>query len=419
MSDASMLAVLKSKTNYQRFVKFIRETSVSKECNLIVKGMQDYYAAYPMKDEVDWDLFEVMFFALKARHISGDEAITCRKLMHDAKGLSHSTDVQEEIIKHYVKLSYAYSVAEKATAIVTGSGDSLEVLEELIKEHDREVGKLRFDDEHIFVSSDLDDVLKSVSEVGYEWRLEELNRSCGPIRTGDFIILAARPETGKTTFLSAEVSYWAAHVTENNPIIWVNNEERSDKVMNRVIQAYFGVTSAELMADKAKFRDRYNDTIGNRIRIINNDSGLNDVRNLDALFRDRTPSIIVFDQLDKVEGFGGESREDLRLGKLYKWGREKAHQYGPTIAVSQATGDDFNKWIRMSDLRGSKTDKAGEADAIITIGKSSEMSEEYNRFIHVPKNKLHGGPRSVESERHGYYEVKIVPTIARYESAYK
>ena len=70
----------------------------------------------------------------------------------------------------------------------------------------------------------------------------------------------------------------------------------------------------------------------------------------------------------------------------------------------------------MQQLRGSKTDKACEADAIVTIGRTAE--DEYARYIHVCKNKLFGSADTVESERHGYYEVRIDPVVARYQGVY-
>jgi hypothetical protein len=76
-------------------------------------------------------------------------------------------------------------------------------------------------------------------------------------------------------------------------------------------------------------------------------------------------------------------------------------------------------FIGMEALRGSKTDKPGEADAVITIGKyqaPSTPDEEVIRTINVPKNKLPGGGKhQIESERHGKYIVKIDTLRARYE----
>jgi hypothetical protein len=76
-------------------------------------------------------------------------------------------------------------------------------------------------------------------------------------------------------------------------------------------------------------------------------------------------------------------------------------------------------FIGLDALRGSKVDKPGEADAIITIGKyraPATPSDEAKRTINIPKNKLTGGGLYWKEEaRHGKFIVTIDPMRARYE----
>lgn len=422
MSDALLLYVIAEKATWLRFRKFIKPDVLSKAGKALFDMIPEYYGSHPTHEKIEWDAFETMFFLLRSKSIKEDQALLCRKILADVKGLSLSATpppLASDVVKHYVRGDTLYNVMEACNKMmIDPSMDLGATLQAIVEAHDKEVGKVEIVDDDIFAPCSLSVVLKSVSAPGLNWRLNELNRSLGPARQGDFIILGARPETGKTTMLASEMTFWAEQLPLNRPIIWVNNEERSSKVMYRVMQAFFGVDNATLAADVSKYEAEYAAKMGKRILVINNDSGFNDVHSLDALFKDKNPGAIVFDQLDKVNGFTHEDREDLRLGRLYNWGRDKSHQYGPVIAVSQATGDDYQKYIPMSALRGSKTDKAGEADAIITIGKTNEPGMEYNRYIHVPKNKMHGGPMSVEAERHAYYEVLIQPTIGRYKGAF-
>mgnify|MGYP003351972642 CR=1 FL=1 len=280
------------------------------------------------------------------------------------------------------------------------------------------------DREDLFVTPDISTVVDRITSTGYEWRLSCLNRSLGLVRPGDFIIVAARVEVGKTTFLASEASYLATQLPKDRPIIWVNNEEKSDSVFFRIVQAALGKTTKEILADKAKAMEEYSALMGgDPKKILVTDGNTNHVNALDAMFKDVNPGLIIFDQLDKVGGFSKEEREDLRLGKLYKWAREKAREYGPVIAASQLTASVEElkdpPFIGLEALRGSKTDKPGEADAIIMIGKYKEPKTEEEaliRTINIPKNKLPGGgAKKIESERHGQYLVTIDPLRARYE----
>ena len=210
---------------------------------------------------------------------------------------------------------------------------------------------------------------------------------------------------------------------KDRPVVWVNNEEESSVVFFRIVQAALGQESKVIIADSKKAMDDYETLMAgdkNRIRVTKD---TNNIRDLETLFREVNPGLIVFDQLDKVDGFKSDEREDLRLGKVYKWARELSRSYGPVIAASQlsATAVDLKDppFIGLDALRGSKTDKPGEADAVITIGKYKEPKspeEETIRTINVPKNKLPGGGgKQVESDRHGQFIVTIDPIRARYE----
>jgi replicative DNA helicase len=412
--DFDLLQIVRVRENYVRFKPYIQEHALSKEALKIYNGMEEFYRSYPGVKELDWAAFESWFMVLKNASMSKDSIPTFKTIFANLKAKASSV-VTEDVLKHYVTCDYATRIMNEA---VRGGEANLDTIGELVKQHDKAVGRA-ITKSDLFVSDDVP--AASTMDPGFEWRLEELNISCGPLRQGDMVIVGARPETGKTTFLAAEVSHMATQIKDGRPVVWVNNEERSTKVKRRVIQAALGITLKDYLADPKGAIEAYQKLMGmkDRILITGSGAGLNSVKHLVPLLREHNPAIIVFDQLDKVAGFTNEDREDLRLGSLYQWARDLSHEYGPVIAASQASeGAEGQKWIRQDQLRGSKTDKAGEADAIITIGKEHDPAKEFTRYIHIPKNKLDGGPRSVEKERHGYWEVTIRPEIARYEGSH-
>ena len=56
-----------------------------------------------------------------------------------------------------------------------------------------------------------------------------------------------------------------------------------------------------------------------------------------------------------------------------------------------------------------------EADWILGIGKTHDITEEYMRHLALSKNKLTGDVDSDPDQRHGRQTVRICPTTARYE----
>ena len=269
------------------------------------------------------------------------------------------------------------------------------------------------EEESNYVNNDLESLHQSQCVTpGLKWRLPWLNQSLGSLRKGDFGFFFARPETGKTTFLASEVSFFAEQT--DRPILWCNNEEGGDKVMLRCYQASLGVTTQDLFANIQRNKDRFHNLTGGRIKIYD-DAGMSR-RSVEARCKELNPSLIILDQIDKIKGFDAD-RYDLQMKAIYQWARELSKRYGPVIAICQAGGTgEGKKWLSMIDVDSSHTAKQGEADYIVGIGKSHEEGMQEVRFLNISKNKLMGDEDTLPDLRHGKAEVLIKASIARYES---
>lgn len=279
------------------------------------------------------------------------------------------------------------------------------------------------DVESMFLDDNLENIYaKRKTQLGLRWRLAALNRSLGSLRQGNFGFIFARPETGKTTFLASEVTYFAEQVRKRNldcpddpvgPIVWFNNEQEGGEVVIRVAQATFGITEGEIKANPQYYEQRFRDRLGKCIRYI--DSASIHRKDVEKICRAVKPSAIIFDQIDKIKGFT-DDREDLRLGHIYVWARELAKEYCPVIGVCQADGTaEGKKWLTMDNVANAKTSKQAEADWILGIGKVHTVDEEFMRYLHLSKNKLPGDADTDPRLRHGRMDVRINPEIGRYE----
>ena len=418
MHDVVLIKKLLDKTLYTRLVPYVKEHSVGKESWRIIQALAKYFRSYPDKDVVDLEEFKRFFFLLHTKDMKEASHTLYETIFKRIEEEDASSHVIEDVLKNYITKDYATAIVNKAMEILQDKEDaSLEDVSNMVHKYNKEVG-CAISDSDLFVAPDLSYLRRSLASPGLSWRLNELNVSIGPIRQGDFLVVAARPETGKTTFTCSEVSHFIPQIKDGRPIVWVNNEEASGKVMARLIQSFFGATIEELESDMEHYESVFRDMAGANIYITDDESGMNEVKKLTAKFDEHNPALIIFDQLDKVHGFNNRAdREDIRIGMLYEWARELAKKYCPVIAISQADGSaEGAQWIEMNQLRGSKTDKIGEADAIITIGKTHD--NEYTRYINIPKNKLVGGKGVKPELRHGKFEVTIQPEIARYVGTY-
>jgi replicative DNA helicase len=415
--DIDLLAVTSNKTTYERFKDHVKKHNVSSITLDLFNVLGDYWDNYPTRTDVDVPEFKTFFYIVKGKKLK-DPASYEAAFNNYEKALASPPPITKDILAKLIETDYATQVYDVCLKIGTGKGGDLLSIEEMLNNYKKEIGS-SVERSEVFVSPSLDYLSGVVASGGLNWRLKELNVALGPLRKGDFVIIAARPETGKTTFVASEASYMMTQLQPDEHVIWINNEEASNKVMMRVIQAFHQVTSSELLSKPDEYADKFIASNGDRFLVLDDDSGIRSANKIATLFKEFKPGLIIFDQLDKVHGFAND-REDLRIGKLYEWARDIAKEYCPVIAVSQVDGTgEGEKWIQMNQLRGSKTDKVGEADAIITIGKSNEPGMDLQRYIHVPKNKLFGGSETLEAHRHGCFEVDIEPARARYVSKWR
>lgn len=266
-----------------------------------------------------------------------------------------------------------------------------------------------------FVTDDIHEILDdTIRKPGLRWRLGVLNRSLGSLRKGDFGFVFARPETGKTTFLASEVTHMATQLEQNSgPILWFNNEEQGRKVKLRCYQAALGATLPQLLKSPDRAKQAYNEKTHGKIKII--DNAATHRREVEAICARENPSLIIFDQIDKIKGFS-EDRGDLVMGAIYQWARELAKTHAPVIGVCQADGTaEGEQWLHMGHVSNAKTAKQAEADFILGIGKRNESGFEFVRYINISKNKLTGDADSDANARHARWEVLIRPETARYE----
>ena len=271
-------------------------------------------------------------------------------------------------------------------------------------------------DEDLFATDDLQTLVsQTLKKVGLRWRLKTLNEMLGSLRLGDFGFVFARPETGKTTFLASEVTYMCSQLgDEDGPVLWINNEEQSDKVMIRCIQAATNTKLAQLYADVEGNNSLFKQITKGKLKIIKGSAVIHK-STVEKLCRRFRPSLIIFDQIDKIVGFDND-RDDLKLGAIYQWARELAKQWAPVIAVCQADGSGEGvKWLTMNNVANAKTSKQAEADWILGIGKVNDPGYENLRFLHLSKNKLMGDEDTIPDQRHGRREVLIDATVARYK----
>jgi replicative DNA helicase len=329
-------------------------------------------------------------------------------------------DVPAEVEAGLMERLVAADAAANVTALLEkwNAGDEVDLYQELRNNLDKFEQQLARKVKTSQVLDPIEDLLKAEeNDEGLHWRLRCLNAHIKPLRPGDFAIIAARPDKGKTTFCASELTHMAAQMDtmfpgEGRSVLWFNNEGPGNRIVTRNFQAALGATTEELVqlantpSDDPKFktkvREEYAKALGGRmgaLRIFD----IHDMWNheVEDIMKQYSPGLVLFDMVDNIK-FGGETsnngqRTDQLLEAMYQWARLMGVKHNcAVLATSQISADgDGVSYPTLPQLKDSKTGKQGAADVIITLGALNDPVLEMARYIGTTKNKrVRTGKRS-------------------------
>lgn len=410
MIDIALLKILKYREDFLRISPTLPIDALDPQTVALATDFGRFFKTFP-DDKIDFDLFiprlKVWHKGIKneqlealttiLRQVQDDvDAETKHGVLADMHELAFGTQIAN-ICEQYVSGDLEYPLAELVTAKLDAYKIQMGV--KLVHWDDTPIADL--------LQADVDDS-------GLKWRLDVLNQHMRPLRPGDFGIIAARPDKGKTTFLASEVTHMASQLPDDKNVIWLNNESTSGNIKKRVYQAAVGKTIADMLEDSRKgtLQQQYDSVVGraDRIRII--DVHGYHVGQIEAILENNSPGLIIYDMIDNIRGFGNESRDDLKLEKMYQWARERCVKYSSAaLATSQISFDgDGEQYPSLGCLKDSKTGKQGACDFQLMIGAVNAANFDFVRYLSLPKNKLrkYGAGGSLQSE------VKYLPQIGRY-----
>lgn len=248
---------------------------------------------------------------------------------------------------------------------------------------------------------------------GYFWRLEDLNKSVGPIKKGDVVIVGKRPEIGGTSFLVSEFSYMIEQMEGGNAVLF-NNEEAPDKVYTRMVSSALNVDYRTLMSAPNKYDADYIKWLNTNTWDLCHDTNMT-VGSIHEQLRQKQYDLIGINVLLKVGGTDKKEDHD-KLQSLGEELRRIAQEHGPVVAIVQADPTaEGQRYIPQDRIYKSKTALQGEADVLIMIGKDDDVPDNL-RYIHVAKNKIPPHICTDLSSKHIKSEVEFDISTGRFTS---
>lgn len=408
--DLKLLRIMKHRDEFYKISGRVPSEAMETTTVKLLELYGEFFKEFPDRDTVSPATLATLFRA-KNKSMKPEVKKQYESLFPKIKA-DVPEDEREVIVNQMMQLRLSSAMTD--LQLQWEQGDVADLYSEmmfLFEQHQKDAKITGID----YIRTDIGELLKQdANREGIMMRLECLREHLRPLRGGDFMIVAGRPNKGKTTFLASEVTYMAPQLPPGQPAVWLNNEGPGERIKQRLFQSAVGLRLSEMIAahSKGELVSLVEETMGmrDRVRVF-------DIHGLDTLAVERIldtqqPGIAIYDMIDKIHGFGDAARTDLGLEKMYDWARELCVKHDLVgIATSQISVEgDGMLFPTMPMLKDSKTGKQGACDVQLMIGASNEAGYQSIRGIGLVKNKLHveGKPEDPQAKVH------FQPHIARF-----
>lgn len=396
--DQTLLRLLKRKEDYNKLAPSIPKDGLDEATHAIAESVGAFYKEFPDTRALDMDTFITWFHEFKHRTLSDD-----KRSLYGIALKQMREDVPSEMAGGMIERLATLDMATRLVGNVLRYNEGAEIdltaeTRSLLDEYDL---RLQRQTKVPQVRVDFDQLMhEDAHGIGIKWRLNCMNKHLRPMVGGDALIVAMRPDKGKTTFMCSETSFWVPQMDavwpgQDRNGLWMNNEGPGARIARRYYQSALGITIPAMvdLSNAGKLKPALHDALGtdlNRMRFFDvHDMWNHEVENI---IKANNPGFVVFDMIDNIKFSGlaanNGQRTDQLLEEMYKWGRNIGVKHDCVVVfMSQLSGDaEGVPYPTQSQLKDSKTGKQGACDVIVTGGSVDGM--ENSRYIGTPKNKL-------------------------------
>ena len=404
--ELQLLKLFCTKEVYEKYSPYLKVDVLPGEVQTLLRDLKEFYQDFPDTPVAEISKFQTWFQQL--RHPDMD--VISHNLYSEIFKLIDKTEVDftdecvSAIMQHFQSAEYKERILEQ----LDKPEWSPMIIRSLIDEYESLVAREGAND---YASNDPADIFaQDGSKAGLRWRLHCLQKTLGSIKPGQFGVVAAGKDTGKSAFLVSETVNFASQLREGC-VLWFTTEQTKEQVQKRIwgavfqrnprgLEEYLITDKSALEAHKEEYTRVMQGDI-DRIRIFDaNGFTTNHIRKKIQQYK---PKLVIIDMLDHITYKDAVGSADWRyLQRLYHEIRMLARTcpilgssqcdgqtsgvYGPQCKPPHKPGEEWViRYIPFKMLEGSKVGKQGATDFIITIGLDPKLPA--TRFINVPTSK--------------------------------
>lgn len=403
------LTLLRLSTNKERFKRLlpdIPQEGMENTTLMLVHALAAFYEAFPDVVDIDVPSFVDWLESVRLVKTPPDRRELCLEV---ARRMAQKVpqEMAQGLMEKLLELEFRNKLLDGLRKYDDGGDiDIIEFANDQVRHHQTRMNrKVRTP----LVEGTPEDLgQEDLDGSGIRFRLSCLHDNMRGLRGGDFGIMAARPDAGKTTLLCSETAHWLTQLDAYWPGqkrngIWLNNEGPGRRIKSRWFQAVLGMTSQQVSELIERGRDEgrplFTEALNNALGMDYRRMKFYDIHGMNHMEVKRlldvsNPGFVVYDMMDNITFKGmslaGGARTDQILEAQYQTGREWCVELDCIgVATSQLdVNGENNRHPGQHMLKDSKVGKQGACDFIITMGKDNDPIYQNSRWINTPKNKL-------------------------------
>lgn len=396
----TLAAAMRDRKVYSFIATHLKQPDLTEQGRVVWEAIDQYYRRDGKAQSVDAELLTKLIESTVANPKHKEALATV------VSGLARVEISPENWAEHLVGMRREAVGAKLASAILSGDKAD-ELLEEFVDLTGAEVGA---DEERprLLMAPSLRDVLSETPDkdlIALYPRALNARIGDGMMR-GHHVIIFARPEMGKTTFL-ANIAAGCLH--DGHRVLYLGNEEPLADLVAKFKGRVARRTRYEVVADMdgtdALCRERGWDNMAMA------QLELNTPREIEEYVQEIRPDVLIIDQLRNINVRGSKNDGFVQnLEAAAKAVRQIGLKYNCLVISATQAGDSASgkSVLDMSDVADSKTGIPAQADLMIGIGATSEDEMAARRVLSLPKNKRSG--------RHDHFPVGVNLAIGTWSS---
>lgn len=374
-------ALLNSRSAYDTFVRVGDKSDFGGVASLVCDAIRQYYELDPAAQRVDR--------AIISERVCG----SLNNPKHEDAYRSYLRDIPEDVsgpnVEFDLREVHKRSVGERLAVALT-NGSPQEEKEKLAQEYQeacRSTGSVELDAEHGFLIGSKafsDSYAQTTASPIKLWPKQLNDHIDGGAGAGNLIVVFAQPNTGKTLF---GINLCCSFVRQGKRVLYLGNEEPVGRVRYRFMACLLRASVAALRKDTARAEELTAKRGGDNIAFVDIDAGC-DAKQIERLVRAWRADCVIIDQMHKLRVAADSSVNMLEAQAAA--GRDLAKRLGILVIVNTQAGMSASgkTVLNMTDVEGSKTGVAANADLMLGIGKTPDLWDNGMLELAICKNKL-------------------------------